>query len=99
MARKSDHLRAVEDGETATPEPPKTLAEAVELDRRSFLVRARLQIAETIDAGVPAHALGRLIAEAERLDVEVRRIDAQNDQEEAQKRGSGERRSFDAAAI
>ncbi len=99
MARKSDHLRAVENGEKPVPVVPTSLAEAVELDRRSFLVRARLQIAETIDAGVPAHALGRLIAEAERLDVEVRRIDVQNEQEEAQRRGSGERRSFNSAAI
>jgi hypothetical protein len=39
-----------------------------------FLVRARLQLAQAIDAGVPPHALGRLIAEAERLDAEIRRL-------------------------
>lgn len=96
MPRK---LRAVEPGEAAVPELPKTLAAAAEMDRRSFLVRARLEIANTIDAGVPPHALGRLITDMERLDVEIRRLDAQEEQEAGQRVSSGERRSFRATAI
>ena len=91
-------LRAVGPDETAAPELPATLADAVESDRRTFLVKARLQIAETIDGGVPAHALGRLITDMERIDSEIRRLDAAEEQE-ARRRGTGERRSFNAAAI
>lgn len=101
MARKSaDHLRPVEDGELAPAALPKTLADAVDLDRRSFLVRARLEIAATIDGGVPPHALGRLITDMERIDSEIRKIDAADEQEAQQNadRNQG-RRSFNSAAI
>lgn len=102
MGRESTHLRAVPDGEAPVPPraEPETLVEATGLDRRTFLAAARKRIAAEIDGGVPAHALGRLIAEMERLDSEVRRIDAA-DEQEARRRGDSarERRSFDASAI
>lgn len=69
-------LRAVGDDEKPPVSPPKTLSDAVEMDRRAFLVRSRLEIAKVIDAGVPAHALGRLISDMRDLDAEVRRLDA-----------------------
>src|SRR5450756_1938538 len=72
-------LHAVTSDEVAQPDPPappKTLVEATERSRREFLVMARRKIATEIDAGVPSHALGRLIAEMDRLDTEVRRMDA-----------------------
>ncbi|ANJ26649.1 hypothetical protein ATC03_07925 [Agromyces aureus] len=66
----------MEADEPVVPDVPGSLVEAAEMGRREFLVRARLHIASVIDAGVvPAHALGRLIAEMERLDSEVRRYD------------------------
>lgn len=93
-------LRAVESDEKAFQEAPKTLAEATERSRRELLVRARLEIASAVDAGVPAHALGRLIAEMDRLDTEIRRMDAADEQEAQQReRSSGGRRSFQQAAI
>lgn len=69
-------LRAVGEDETPPLALPKTLSDAVEMDRRAFLVRSRLEIAKVIDAGVPAHALGRLISDMRDLDSEVRRLDA-----------------------
>jgi hypothetical protein len=80
--------------------PPVTLVEATERSRREFLVMARKKIASEIDAGVPSHALGRLIAEMDRLDVEIRRMDAA-ERQEMERRGSSERerRSFNSAAI
>lgn len=93
-------LRAVEPGESGPQEPPRTLAEATERSRRDLLVRGRLEIASAIDAGVPAHALARLIAEMDRLDTEIRRMDAADEQEAQQReRSSGGRRSFQATAI
>lgn len=77
QARK---LRAVEPGESVAA-PPKTLVEASALGRREFLTMARSKVAQTIDEGVPAHALGRLIAEVDRLDGEIRRLDAADEQE------------------
>jgi hypothetical protein len=92
-------LRAVGDGEKAPPVPPASLAEATETDRRSLLVRARLEIARTIDAGVPPHALARLISEMERLDSEIRRMDSLRDAEEAPASGPVDNDAFDATAI
>ena len=53
---------------------PKSLADAVGMSRMDLLVRARLELAKTIDGGVPPHALGRLITDMERLDAEIRRL-------------------------
>lgn len=91
-------LRAVGSDETPPPKSPKTLADAVELDRRALLVRSRLEIAKVVDAGVPAHALGRLISELNALDAEIRRLDAVA-LEEASGVVRTEDGSFDAAAI
>ncbi|PPI08223.1 hypothetical protein C5C63_04520 [Rathayibacter sp. AY1B8] len=78
----------------------ETMAGATQLDRRAFLVRARKQIADVIDEGVPPHALARLIAEMDRLDVEVRRMDASAKQERERQEGrQSARRSFDQTAI
>lgn len=89
-------LRAVGPDEFALP--PKTLVEATERSRREFLVMARRKIATEIDAGVPSHALGRLIAEMDRLDGEVRRLDASNERE-AGRSAEVSDGTFDAAAI
>jgi hypothetical protein len=92
--------RVVDPDEKAEPPIAETMAAATALDRRAFLVRARKQIADVIDEGVPAHALARLIAEMDRLDVEVRRMDAAAKQEQERKGGrQSERRSFDQTAI
>lgn len=90
-------LRVVGPDEVAPVVPPKTLVEATERTRREFLVRSRLQIATVIDAGVPAHALGRLIAEMDRIDTEIRRLDAVKDQESERDAVTDE--AFDAEAI
>ena len=91
-------LRAVGADETPSAVAPKTLQDAVEMDRRALLVRGRLEIAKQIDAGVPAHALGRLIATMNELDIEIRRLDAE-DEEAGRGRAESSRRSFDSAAI
>lgn len=91
-------LRAVGDDETPPTESPKTLSDAVDLDRRALLVRSRLEIAKVIDAGVPAHALGRLISEMNTLDSEVRRLDAIA-LEEASDVSTAEDGAFSAEAI
>ena len=91
-------LRAVKPDEKPVPTVPKTLAEASERSRREFLVSARLQITSAIDGGVPPHALGRLIAEADRLDAEIRRLDALQ-AEEVGGVSSVEDGEFKAAAI
>ena len=94
-------LHAVTSDEVAQPDPPappKTLVEATERSRREFLVMARRKIATEIDAGVPSHALGRLIAEMDRLDTEVRRMDAA-DEREAARGGPVSDEAFDASAV
>ena len=96
MARAN--LRPVGANEKPAAQPPKTLAAAVELDRRSLLVRSRLQIAQVVDAGVPAHALGRLIAEMNDLDAEIRRLDAA-ELEESRDAAHVPDEAFDAEAI
>ena len=70
------HLRAVRDGdETEAPIPPaSSLAEATARSRLEFLVMSRETIAKTIDAGVPAHALARLINEMNGIDADIRRL-------------------------
>lgn len=67
------------------------------MGRREFLVMARSVTAKTIDAGVPPHALARLIAEVERLDGEIRRLDATDEQEAGH--GVVEDGEFNVAAI
>lgn len=94
MARK---LRAVGEGEVAVHLDPKTLTEAVELDRRTLLVRSRLEIAKIIDGGVPAHTLGRLISDMSGIDSEIRRLDSVAAQEDGRVEIHDE--AFDAAAI
>ena len=92
-------LRAVGRDEVAAPlAPPANMAEAADRSRREFLVKARATIARTIDEGVPAHALGRLIAERDRLDSEIRRMDVADEQEAARhvEVSDGE---FDASAV
>ena len=91
-------LRAVAPDEVAPQAPPKTLVEATERSRREFLAMARRKIAAEIDAGVPSHALGRLIAEMDRLDTEVRRMDAV-DEREAERGGQVLDEAFDASAV
>lgn len=94
-------LRAVQDGDLPPLEPPKNLVEATERSRREFLVMSRHRIAAEIDGGtVPAHALARLIAEMDRIDLEIRRMDAA-DAQEAERREQQERhqRTYDPAAI
>lgn len=93
-------LRAVSDDDVASrPVPPRSLLEAADRDRRTWLVKQRAIIAKQIDGGVPAHALGRLIATVNEIDAEIRQIDATDDEEARRAAGSTERRSFDAAAI
>lgn len=93
------HLRAVRDGERPkTTRPPRSLAEATDRSRLELLVKSRETIAKTIDAGVPAHALARLINEMNGIDADIRRLEA-DEKQEAQRRGSGERRSFNQDAI
>jgi hypothetical protein len=58
------------------------LGEAADRTRREFLARARFEITAAIDSGVPAHALARLITEADRIDSEIRRLDSLAKQEE-----------------
>lgn len=65
----------------SVPAAAETLVQATELSRKEFLATARRRIAEEIDKGVPAHALGRLIAEMDRLDIEIRRNAAIDDDE------------------
>ena len=91
-------LRAVGADEVAPTRSPKTLEAAVDMDRLALLTRGRLEIAKQIDAGVPAHALGRLIATMNELDIEIRRLDAE-DEEAGRGRAESSRRSFDSAAI
>ncbi len=94
------HLRAVGPGDSVELPPPTTLSEAAGRGRREFLMMAREKIASEIDAGVPPHALGRLIGEMDRLDIEVRRIDAAEKQEADRRvEQSSQRRSFNASAI
>jgi hypothetical protein len=90
-------LRAVAPDEKAVSDPPKTLEDATATDRRSLLVRSRLEIARTIDAGVPAHALARLISELGRVDSEIRRLDGAAEQEVDGDSFGDE--TFDASAI
>ena len=90
------HLRAVGPDDVPVA-PPLTLVEATERSRREFLVRSRLQIATVIDAGVPAHALGRLIAEMDRIDGEVRRLDVLDEKEF--RRAAVTDEAFNAAAL
>jgi len=97
MAGKPSYLRVANEDEQ--PAEPKTLVEAAGMGRRTFLVAARKKIASEIDTGVPSHALGRLIAEMDRLDTEVRRIDAADEQEAQRGDSNRGRRSFDASAI
>lgn len=89
------HLHAVGAGET--PAAPKSLVAATELDRRAFLVKSRQTIAKTIDDGVPAHALARLISEMNTIDAEIRRLDETPDAPSSA--GAREPRSFDASAL
>ena len=91
-------LRAVVPGEVAPAGPPKSLVEATGRSRREFLVKARRTIAKTIDDGVPAHALGRLIGEMDRLDSEIRRLDSV-DEQEAAGHAEVEDGEFDSAAV
>lgn len=73
------------------------MVEATGRSRREFLARSRVQIAEVIDNGVPAHALARLITELDRIDSEIRRMDSQDASEgEDAEVEDGE---FDAAAV
>ena len=93
-------LRAVEPGEQPVLGAPKSMVEAAGRSRLDFLMKARETIAREIDAGVPPHALARLVAEADRLDSEVRLIQAADEQEAQQReRSSSGRRSFAATAI
>lgn len=93
-------LRAVEPGEQPALEPPKSLLEAAGRSRLAFLIKARDTIAQEIDAGVPPHALARLVAEADRLDADVRALAASEEQEaEQRERTSSGLRSFNAAAL
>lgn len=94
----SRHLRAVGDAE-APPAPAKTLAEAATRDRRAWLVTQRKIIADQVDAGVPAHALARLLGTANEIDAEIRRLDAADEEEAQRAGGSSERRSFNASAL
>jgi len=92
-------LRTVGPDEVAPQAPPKTLVEATERTRREFLVMALRTIAAEIDSGVvPSHALGRLIAEMDRLDTEVRRMDIV-DEREAERGGQVSDEAFDASAV
>lgn len=61
--------------------PEVSLLEATELGRRDLLVASRRHIAKTIEAGVPAHALARLMTEFQRIDFEIRSIDGTDDEE------------------
>lgn len=75
VARK---LRAVGEGDAPSRPAPKTLLEATQGTRRELLVMARRKIATEVDLGVPAHTLGRLIAELDRLDGEIRQLDVRD---------------------
>lgn len=58
-----------------------SLTDATELSRRDLLAVSRRHVAETIEAGVPAHTLARLIAELSKIDSEIRFIDATSEDE------------------
>lgn len=96
MARR--HLHAVGEGE-APPADPKTLVEAASRDRLTWLRKQRLLIAKQLDAGVPAHALGRLLSTANEIDAEIRRLEAADEEEAQRAESTGRRRSFDASAL
>ncbi len=92
-------LRPVGDDERAVPAPPKSLVDATKLDRLSFLRRCREDLARAIDAGVPAHALARLMSEADRVDRDIRVLEAQNEAESAGASSPVISDHFDASAI
>lgn len=58
-----------------------TLVEATEGSRQQLLTVARRRLAEVIDGNVPVHALARLLGELDRLDHEIRRLEAVVDAE------------------
>lgn len=69
-------IRAVEDGEV--PSSPEFLEDALDLGRRAVLARARLELARVIDAGVPPHALARLVSELTEIDSQIRALDGED---------------------
>lgn len=75
-----------------------SVADAVAGSRRNLLVALRKTVADTIDAGVPAHALARLAQEVVSLDESIRDLDAQAD-EESGGLAVVEDAHFDATAI
>jgi hypothetical protein len=73
MPRKLHAVPVSEECEVDTP--PTSLVEAANRSRRDLLVGLRNTVAETIEGGVPAHALARLADEVEKLDSAIRKID------------------------
>jgi len=68
-------LRAVEADEQPAKASPRTIVEAAAGSRRELMVALRNRCARELDVGVPAHTLARLVAEIDRLDGEIRKID------------------------
>lgn len=93
----ANHLRAVNEGDLPELPQAKSLVEAAGRGRREYLAKALQTINATIDDGVPAHALARLMNEATAIDAEIRKLEAQEEQDV--KRPVGERRSFDRSVI
>ena len=77
---------------------PTTIKAAVEGSERALLVAMRKNVAGTIDAGVPAHALASLMRQLRELDKEIRAIDARAEQEAADGDSVSDE-AFDAEAL
>lgn len=72
----SSKLRAIRPEDTPAAPAPDSLVEAVKQDRRTFLAKARRDLAAVLDAGVPPHTIGRLMTELSAFDAEIRRLDS-----------------------
>ncbi|MEU2106486.1 hypothetical protein [Nocardia sp. NPDC019255] len=78
MPPKKPQLRAVEEGETATPPKRKTVtAAAADGDRRELLVALRTRIAKTVeDPNCPARDLAALSRRLLEIAKEIEAIDS-----------------------
>jgi hypothetical protein len=80
---------------------PRTLKAAVKLGERDLLTALRDKLADKLDGGVPAYALGHLVKELRDLDREIRALDSQEAlrAEEARKKAMRGDRAWDQATI
>jgi hypothetical protein len=90
-------LRVAAEGDV--PRTPQTITEALDSGARDVLAAMRLALAKKLDAGeVSSNAIASAYKELRELDRQIRAIDAAEEQE-AQRAGSGNRRSFSATAL